>query len=626
MSRWTDSALSDSVWWQRWSTWVGGHIDEDAQVYRQYQSSAQSMWVGLAVGCALGVFLWGKVAAAAIVGWLLAYITLFALRMALRRRFMRLQPAGAALQPWAGLLVLLVALSGVLWATTVPLFQLPHEYESSAARMTLYVLGGSALAGLPMYAGFYPALVAYVSAMLLPAGLFFTLQGAQGYFNGFLCVALWGIFMMQGRRQSRHLQQMIQMRQEKEQLAAQLQTENIAKQAALTQAQEANATKTRLFSAISHDVRQPMSALALLADAAQRSDNPQERDQLLAHMQRSVEVVNDLFSQVLELSQLDSGAVELQMQPVALHTLLREVQQLFGAQLRQSGHTLHLQAEPVWAWADRACLQRVVLNLLGNALHHTPACALHLTAQCERDKVVLTVRDEGPGIAADKQAMIFEEFYKGTPVRHADEGHHTGSHAPAHISRATPPARNFGLGLAIARRLARAMGSDLSLQSAPGQGSSFSLHLRRATAPVVPQGSAPAASAHSAGLLHGARIGIVDDDALSGQALVAWLQSCGAQPLWARSAQQALAWPVQDAIVVDYQLGEGMTGDQLIRQLRSQWASASDAATPALLISGVSPPAQALQGLEFAPKPLTAIKLRAWLLHALSKVVASTTS
>jgi two-component system, sensor histidine kinase len=597
--------------WQHWRTWVASHIDEDAQVYRQYQATPQSMWMGLAVGLALAVFLWGQVPASRIVGWLAVYVVLFAVRMALRRRFMALQPKDEALHQWAAVLVALIALSGLLWASTVPLFRTPQDSET--ARMTLYVLGGSALAGLPMYANFFPALVTYISAMLLVAAVFFAMQGGTGYFSGFLSFALWVIFMLQGRRQGHHMRQLVRMRLEKEQLAQQLQTENLAKEAALAQAHAANATKTRLFSAISHDVRQPMSALALLADAAQRSQNPAHRDQLLAQMQRSVEVVNDLFTQVLELSQLDSGRVEMEMRPVAVHALLGEVAQLFTAQVQQSGHQLSLQCQPLWVLADRACLQRVVLNLLGNALHHTPACALVLSAQPEGDEVVLTVRDEGPGIAIEKQAMIFEEFYKGAEQRHGPA--HAVSHAVADQAEPAVQGRNFGLGLAIARRLARAMGSDLQLVSAPGQGSAFSLRLRAVAAPAGAAALPPSISQPTPSLLQGARVGIVDDDELSGQALVSWLQSSGAQPLWARNAPQALAWAPQDAVVVDYQLGAGPTGAELIAQLQSLWGSH----TPALLVSGVQPPAEALQGLDFVPKPLTAMKLRAWLLHAVAQ-------
>jgi two-component system, sensor histidine kinase len=589
--------------WQRWRNWVASHIDEDAQIYRQYQASAQSMWAGMAVGLGLAVFLWGKVAVSLIVGWLLVYVFLFVVRMVVRSQFMHLRPAGSALHAWAAVLVALVAASGFLWATTVPLFQAPSD--PGTARLSLYVLGGSALAGLPMYAGFYPALLIYVSAMLLPAAVFFALPGSEGYFNSFLSVALWMIFLLQGRRQAGHLRQMIRMRQDKEQLSEQLLKENHAKEAALALAHEANATKTRLFSAISHDVRQPMSALALLADAAQRSEDPAQRDQLLAHMQRSVEVVNDLFSQVLELSQLDSGTVVLDMKPVAVDTLLLEIQQLFAAQIAHSGHSLTIETSPTFALADRACLQRIVLNLLGNALHHTPACALRLSSQKLGNQIVVTVSDEGPGIDQAKQAMIFEEFYKGGSVRHAQ------------TDAGVKQSLNFGLGLAIARRLARAMGSDLSLVSKVGCGSAFSLTLSMAPTPAI---EAAEVILQPASLLQGARIGIVDDDALSGQALVAWLQSCGAQPTWARNAQDTQVWLQQDAVVVDFQLREGLNGSELIDQLRKRWPGTGNTPIPALLISGVSPSAQWLEGVDFLPKPLTAIKLRAWLLHALTVI------
>ncbi len=177
--------------------------------------------------------------------------------------------------------------------------------------------------------------------------------------------------------------------------------------------------------------------------------------------------------------------------------------------------------------------------------------------------------------------------------------------------------RNFGLGLPIAQRLARAMNGRIQVQSTQGDGSCFWL--------CLPIAEPPQPSIHatgSAGLLGGVCVGIVEDDASTGEALVGLLQSWGMKPLWARSADQALAWPeALTLLLVGYELAldhHALSGVQIARALRERWQCQHGGPVSVLVTSGLDLGVEHTQGLDTLRKPVAPIKLRAWLLQALA--------
>lgn len=154
--------------------------------------------------------------------------------------------------------------------------------------------------------------------------------------------------------------------------------------------------------------------------------------------------------------------MKLNLEPVAPTELLQQVQAAFAHQAAQQGVTLRVEAEHnlLAVNGDEIRLRQVLSNLVSNALRYTPEggqIVLGATANGDR-QVVLTVRDTGPGIAPDDLPFIFDRFYRADKARAAESG---GS----------------GLGLAIAKALAEAHGGALTVQSAPGQGSTFTLQL-----------------------------------------------------------------------------------------------------------------------------------------------------
>lgn len=355
-------------------------------------------------------------------------------------------------------------------------------------------------------------------------------------------------------------------------------------------AERASESRTRFFAAASHDLRQPLTALgygvaSVEAMAGLRDDEPLRR--VAANLRRSLDDSQRLLDSLLEVSQLDAGAVQARPQPVPLAALLsqlvdalRPLAEHRGLQLRVDGLDPGLTA-----LADPQLLRRVLQNLIGNALKFTPAGGqVTVLLQHAGASAHVSVIDNGPGIAGELQERVFEEFFQvGNAARDRSQG--------------------LGLGLAIVRRLVALMQLELRLDSEPGRGCCFELRLpllaAAATEPPAPVPT-PAPMASGSGL----RLLVVDDEAAVREALAMLLQSLGWQVREAEGATQALTqlgdgWS-PDALVIDFRLHGGASGLALLQRLRDAGCQA-----PAWLVTGETSPERIQQALQQLPQGLT---------------------
>ena len=366
---------------------------------------------------------------------------------------------------------------------------------------------------------------------------------------------------------------------------------------------EANAAKTRFLAAASHDLRQPVQALAMFMAALQREPLAPGPQQLLERMARSLDALTSLFDALLDVSRLDAGAVPVAAQPLALAPLLQrladEHEPLAAARGLQLRLHLPAAARAAHAHTDPLLLERCLRNLLDNALKYT-----------ERGGVVLALRpagagggpwrvqvaDTGIGMPPAVQQQVFEEFFQAAnPERDRRRG--------------------LGLGLAIVQRVAALLALPVGLRSRPGRGSHFWLDLPWHDAPAV----TPSPAAARAGDAPALRLAVVDDDADVRDALVALLERWGhtvhaaadAAALCAQVAAAGGAAP--QAVISDLRLAGADDGVAAVAALRAAYG----AGLPALLITGDLAP-ERLQhlrdsGLPWLAKPVMPMRLRAWL-------------
>jgi signal transduction histidine kinase len=248
-------------------------------------------------------------------------------------------------------------------------------------------------------------------------------------------------------------------------------------EAARDAAEAANRAKSEFLAVMSHELRTPLNAIggyAELIELGIHGPVSAEQRKALARIQTSQRHLLGLIAGVLDYSRVEAGAVTYRITDVPLAEAVAEAETLVAPQLRAKGLGYAWSGAPpgLAVQADREKLQQILLNLLGNAVKFTDAragvpgrievaCSVDEGGEATGGRVRIQVRDTGEGIAAEELERIFEPFVQ------ADQ-------------RLTREHAGVGLGLAISRDLARGMGGDLTVASAPGTGSTFTIVLRRA--------------------------------------------------------------------------------------------------------------------------------------------------
>ena len=359
----------------------------------------------------------------------------------------------------------------------------------------------------------------------------------------------------------------------------------------------ANQAKSRLLAAASHDLRQPMHALSLFVDQLRASRSADEQAALARRVGDAVASLTELLDQLLDLSKLDAGAVQATIQDFSLRDLLASIESQFAPLARDKGIGLRLRAHDAWLRGDPLLVQRIVLNLVANAIHYTEHGGVLVGARRRGDRLRIEVWDTGCGIPEHRRDEVFREFVRLDRAEHRR-------------------ASGLGLGLAIVARLADLLGTRIELRSRVDRGSVFAFELPAGTAQQV--AAAPAAAPLGIADLRGVFVLVVDDAEDSRAAMCGLLERWGCLTLAAADGGTAVAQLAAhdrppELILCDYRLQTRDTGLQAIARLRATIG----ADVPAVLITAETSAAVAdaasAQGVPLLHKPISPVRLRALL-------------
>lgn len=352
---------------------------------------------------------------------------------------------------------------------------------------------------------------------------------------------------------------------------------------ALDEAEAASRAKTRFLASASHDLRQPMQTLSVFAAALAMRPLDERSHQIAQYMNEALLDLTSELDALLDVSKLDAGVVRANVVTIPLGPVLQRMHQAFETAAREKGLDLRVDAPgDVAVRADRQLLERVLRNLLENAVKYTRQGRVAVDACVKGDAAVLSIRDTGPGIAPEEQDRIFEEFYQlDNPERDRKKG--------------------LGLGLAIVRRLVDLMDIRLELHSQPGQGSSFVL-----TMPLAQAGGAEQAGPAAAWPLGRLKVLVVDDELAVARGMQVLLEETGCDVSVATDTAEALqrARDTRPHIVLaDLRLRGEDSGLKTISALRQLYPR-----LPALIVSGDTAPERLQEvrraGIELLHKPL----------------------
>ncbi len=371
-------------------------------------------------------------------------------------------------------------------------------------------------------------------------------------------------------------------------------TEELAR--AKAEADEANISKTRFLAAASHDILQPLNAARLYATSLVERERGGEEAQLAANVDASLEAVEEILITLLDISRLDTGALQPDLSNFRIDEILSQLEVEFAPLAAEKGLGLSFLPCSLAVRSDRRLLRRLLQNLVSNAIKYTPRGRVLVGCRRRRGKLRIDVIDTGLGIPAGKQKVIFKEFQR------LDQG-----------ARA---ARGLGLGLSIVERVARVLDHKIRLRSASGKGSTFSVDIPTASA-ATRTNMMPRTAATPAAPLDTTIVLCIENEPQVLDGMKALLGGWGCHVLAASDLRSALATihdrrQRPDVLLVDYHLDEE-NGIDAITALR---ATLGDESPAALITADRSPQVRDLarsKDIQVMHKPLKPAALRAFL-------------
>jgi signal transduction histidine kinase/CheY-like chemotaxis protein len=494
------------------------------------------------------------------------------------------------------------AVSGVIWSIASVFFFV----SGSPLDQTLLITSIFAITAVavPLTASHPKSFFVFVIPILLSLILRNAWEGDSAHLIlAFVVAAMMVGILAVGRRYSVALNESLRARFENEALANRLYIQNAELEQARNTAEAANRAKTRFFAAASHDLRQPLHAIGLFADVLASRLGKGENSRLAGNINASVSMLESLFTELLNISRIDAGVIKPELADFDLYGLLERLCDDFEAEALKKGLQLRLHAQKVAVHSDPHLVERILRNLIGNALRYTEQGGILVGCRRRGAQAWVEVWDTGVGIAADQQAAVFEEFLQlANPERNLNKG--------------------MGLGLSIVKRLAEVLDLPLSMHSRPGRGTRF-----RVALPTTERAAQPAAGEYALGPVtgfFGRRILLVDDEESVRQGTTTLLENWGAQVIACRSLAAAEAaarglYQPPDLIVSNYVLPDGTDGAKIVSVLRNQFA----APIPAIVLARAITPelAEEARLLDFhlLLKPLPPAKLRALISAKLSR-------
>jgi two-component system, sensor histidine kinase len=551
-------------------------------LYTQTPASLTGNLIGMVL---IAAIFWPLAPRAHIGGWLLAGGLMWAVRL-----WRHPEASDDTLRAWRNSWKALVLGQGVMWGVAVWLFWglgSPFHMISLILIVVSYCLGSvQLLATQPRI------FIAFISLVLAPTILRIATDSSQAWhlqLAGILAL-LFGITLLMGRTYGTALSQAISLKARTDELAEQLRAEKAEADAARLLADEArraaeaaSQAKTQFFAAASHDLRQPLHAMGLFAEALRQRIRDPEVASLVNSINESVDALEGLFGELLDITRIDTGGVEVNPAPTRLKELFGRLRLHFEPAAFEKGLMLSFRGEQHVAHADPVLLERILRNLVSNAIRYTDDGGLLVSCRPRTvdglAKLLVQVWDSGIGISPANLPRIFDEFYQAQSNRPLQAHHRKG----------------LGLGLAIVKRLGDLMGTEVEVRSRVGHGTVFSLLVPLGKAPRswdAAAASSPAAKAALLGLtLQGRYIVVVEDEAAVREGLVVLLQAWGAQVVSFDTVDGVRAWLGQadaqrpDLLLVDYRLPQGTTGIDALVSLRARWPGAK---LPAIVITGSS--------------------------------------
>ncbi len=522
------------------------HFAINQSVRNSYSVWLITLFISLPVWTRAPVWLCG--------GWLLAAGLAYAARVKALGPGRDLKVVEAAPEAWSRRLNLWTLGAGAVAATGPALF---YPALGDIARMFICMLYCCWLAGAMSSLGARPRLYAgYAVVFTLGLSLGWLRTDSPFLVEILVMLALYTIVLSGFARSfARQVDESVEIRFLNERLVQQL---TLAREAA----EKSSEAKSRFLAVASHDLRQPLHAVTLLNGMLARPQPAERIGEISRQMGRSLVTLERLFGSVLDFSKIEADKVKPEFAWHPLAPLMEQLGHEYAAHAAQRGLALQVRPLPLALHTDAQLLERILRNLLENAIKFTERGTVTLAAgERPAGGLVLSVTDTGPGIPSNLREDIFQEYYQSA-----------GEKAGA----------GLGLGLAIVRRLAAMLDLAVTVHDSQPHGARFEIAASAARVRPCSDADAQAGDDGQGELdLHGYFVVYVEDDASAREALELLLADWGCRSVIAASLPQALQMlqgqGAPDVVLSDFSLRNGQTGIEVIEEMRRRYGPVAGA-------------------------------------------------
>lgn len=499
---------------------------------------------------------WPLVNHVMLVSWLVALTITVWLWARLRRRFLADTKREAHIREWLRQWMIQSVATGIVWGFAGVAFLITQDTMDIVVLVSVMV--AVVFASWPAYSCWIPSLFAVMLLSLGPLtlGLTSALEIGQTALTVIVIVLICFV-LYSGRRLSEVVVMAVTRDAQNERLVARLKSEKSRAESERRAVAAASERRAKFFAGANHDLRQPLQAMGIYLQILQMQSTPETKD-VIAQLGATAQNISTLVEQLLEVSRIETGHLDVKMENVSVAELFAELAAEFAPVAASKGFFFLTRPLPLTVHTDPLFVKRILTNLITNAIRYSrkPGSKIVLAARRLRNgRITIGVYDQGPGISEEDRHRIFEAFYRGEAGKHSETG--------------------YGLGLSIVSGLAKRLGIPITVGSRLGRGSVFRLEftsVKNAAADHAADGLPLTTDLDMRGV-----VGILEDNDIVRNAVSAIIHSWGATVVSSREPSQEfisrMVTEAQDgnlaALLSDYNLGEGvMTGLEAIFAVR----------------------------------------------------------
>ncbi|MBX2838470.1 MAG: hybrid sensor histidine kinase/response regulator [Gammaproteobacteria bacterium] len=500
---------------------------------------------------------WGKVDTINSVLWCacstMVYLARILLTVAYRKR-----PKDANPYIWGHYFTVTSLISGLLWGLAAFLYNVPN---SSSEQIFLIVLIVGTAAGASIISSYWmPGYLCFAIPAVSLTCTRLIFQGDTAQITLGIALFLYLFILIGVARKTRQAgYDVINLRFQNVELIERLEGEK-------DRAETASRAKTQFLASANHDLRQPVHALSLISYSLKDELVSERGKNLYQQLDHTVGNLNSLLASLLDLSQLDAGALKAELSTVKLRTIAAQIYSEYSSVAAEKNLALRIHTIDASIRTDHTLILRLIGNLLSNAIRYTDNGGILLGFRRRKGQIMVEIWDTGMGIHQDQIDSIFSEFYQIEGSKNSSDS-------------------GLGLGLAICQRIAELLDTRIELSSTPGRGSVF-----RFTVPEVPHQVTLENATHSQKpeALQNTTALVIDDDLMGLNAVAAVLAQHDVNLLLAQSSERAMEQLDQldtplDFILSDFRLAGELNGVELVREIQNRPGFAD---VPAMIMTG----------------------------------------